>query len=76
MSSPSTYGVDSLKIGDCEYLLAVGGGWAIHLVPEAADAEDRRPAVPAEDLDPRTQGSTRTRRATTSPPSPPCAGGR
>lgn len=56
MSSPSTYGVNSLRIGDREYLLAVGGGWAIHLVPEAADAEDRRPAVPAEDLDPRTPG--------------------
>lgn len=56
MSSPSRYGVNSLRIGDSEYLLAVGGGWAIHLVPEAADAEDRRPAVPAEDLDPRTPG--------------------
>jgi hypothetical protein len=56
MSSSSAYGVNSLRIGDREYLLAVGGGWAVHLVPEAADAEDRRPAAAVEDLDPSTPG--------------------
>ncbi len=56
MSSSSTYGVNSLKVGDSEYLLAVAGGWAVHLVPEAADAEDPRPAVAAEELDPSTPG--------------------
>ena len=56
MSSSSTHGVNSLKIGDGAYLLAVAGGWAVHLVPEAGDTEDRRPAVAAEDLDPHTPG--------------------
>jgi hypothetical protein len=56
MSSSGTCGVNSLKIGDREYLLAVGGGWAVHLVPEAADAEDRRPAAAGEDLDPSAPG--------------------
>lgn len=56
MSSSSMHGVNSLKIGDGEYLLAVAGGWAVHLVPEAGDTEDRRPAVAAEDLDPHTPG--------------------
>jgi hypothetical protein len=56
MSSSSAYGVNSLRIGDSEYLLTVASGWAVHLVPEAADAEDRRPAAAVEDLDPSTPG--------------------
>jgi hypothetical protein len=56
MIKPSTRGVNSLKIGNSEYLLAVAGGWAVHLVSETAGTEDPQPAVAAEDLDPSTPG--------------------